>query len=398
MIQGEGRGGPLGVIEKGALMCLGGKIAWIGRESDLSQTAGGESILDAGGGVVMPGLIDCHTHIVHAGFRQEEFNSRSQGRSYQEIAAAGGGIMSTVRATRAASFDSLLASARERMREAFSRGITTIEIKTGYGLDTDTEAKMIDVIGALSKAGPLNVEGTFLGAHVVPAEYGSKRGGYMRLVIDKMLPAAAKSGVITACDVFVEEGAFSADEAKEISLEAKKLGLKIHLHVDQFSDVRGGDLAAEIGALSADHLDCTSENGMLAMKKSGVVGVILPGPSFFAGRGKYPDARKMLGLGLKVAIATDYNSGTNPSLDLWMAATIAVTQMGMTCDEALMAITKNAAGALGFSDRGAISQGMRADLIILGAPDEHFPLYRYGRNCVRETIIGGSVVNPQGGR
>lgn len=392
MNPGAGREGALGVIEKAAVCARDGKIVWLGRANELLKDMACDEELDAEGAVVLPGLVDCHTHIVHAGFRQGEFSLRSQGKTYQDIAKAGGGIISTVRATRAASLNELLDTARGRAMEALLNGTTTVEIKTGYGLDVETETKMVEVIRALGGAGTVSIAGTFLGAHIVPPEYTTKRTDYIRLVIECMLPSVAKSGVITACDVFVEEGAFTKDEARVIAGAAKKLGLGLHLHVDQFSDSGGGGLSSELGALSADHLDYTSEKGMRAMAEAGVTAVILPGASFFAGRGRYPSARKMIDLNLKVAIATDYNPGTNPSLDLFLTATIAVTQMGLTCDEALLGVTKNAATALGLKDRGVIANGARADIIILDAPDEYFPIYRYGKNCVREVIINGRVI------
>lgn len=391
MVPGEGRSGLLGVVERAALRVRAGNVVWAGRQADLPAVQSREEVLDASGGVVIPGLVDCHTHLVHGGWRQNEFDQRSRAATYQEIAAAGGGILSTVRATRAAPFEELCASALARADEALSLGTTLIEIKTGYGLDAASESKTIDVIRALAERDAIGVCGTTLAAHVVPAEYRDRRGEYVRLVIEETLPQAARSGIVSACDVFVEEGAFTPEEARAIVRAAKALGLAVHLHVDQFCDGGGGRLAAELSALSADHLDYVSEEGVLAMRDVGVVGVVLPGASFFAGRGHYPDARRMIDLGLTVAIATDYNPGTNPSLNLMLAATIAVTQMGMGCDEAWLAITRHAARALGRFDCGVIAPGKRADLVVLDAPDEYFPLYRYGKNCVAKTIVGGVV-------
>ncbi|MFA4874699.1 MAG: imidazolonepropionase [bacterium] len=385
----DGREGRLGVIEDAAVRIEGDRIAWLGRAAELPLVQGPEQVIDAAGCVVMPGLVDCHTHLVHAGFRQNEFNLRSQGKSYQEIAAAGGGIMSTVAATRAASAEELLESASMRACAALSHGVTTIEIKTGYGLEVKTEAKMADVISRLRKNTPQTILGTQLGAHVVPPEYRDRRSEYLQMVIGVMMPNAARSGAVSACDAFVEEGAFTKDEARAVAGAGKILGLALHLHADQFTSSGGGELAAEMGALSADHLDEITDKGISAMASKGVVGVVLPGASFFAGRGHYPDARKMIDLGLTVAMATDYNPGTNPSLDPWMSASIGITQMGLSCDEALAAITRNAAAALGLSDRGRIAAGLRADLVLLDAPDEYFPLYRYGMNFVKQVIIGG---------
>jgi imidazolonepropionase len=381
----SGRKGPLGVIERAALRIDDGLIAWVGSETECPKFDG--EVLDAHTNIVMPGLVDCHTHLVHAGSRQGEFKLRSEGKSYQGIAAAGGGIMSTVRATRDASREKLLAEAGARIENMLSRGVTTVEIKTGYGLTLEDEMKMAEVIGELAKKYPADIRGTFLGAHVVPAEYRGNREEYIRIVMEEMLPAI--SGLVSACDVFVEEGAYTRDEAIAICTKAKEFGLAIHLHVDQFSDGGGGKLAAEVGALSASHLDYSDGVGMRAMADAGVVAVLLPGASFFTGGGRYPDARKMIGCGVTTAISTDYNPGTTPSLDPLMNASIAVTQMGMTCDEALLGITKNAALALGLSDRGTIEVGQRADLAMFDAPDEYYLLYRYGENCLAGVMIGG---------
>ena len=392
MEPGPGREGPLGVIERAAVRVQGDFIAWVGRQQDLPSAKGAEEVIDAGGGVCLPGLIDCHTHIVHAGSRQQEFKLRSEGKSYQEIAAAGGGIMSTVRATRNATVDELYHVAAHRADEMLGRGITTVEIKTGYGLEPAAEMKMVEVIRRLARNHPIGTFGTFLGAHVVPVEYQGRREEYLRLVIDQMLPQAAASEVISGCDIFVEKIAFSLDEAREIALAAQALGLGLHLHVDQFGDDGGGQLACELSAQSASHLDYTNEKGLRAMAEKSVVAVALPGASFFTGGGHYPDVRKMIDTDLAVAVSTDYNPGTSPSLDLMFNASIAITQMGMTCDEVLTGITKHAAAALGLSDRGVVTKGRRADVVIFDAPDEYYPLYRYGVNCTKGVIVGGQLV------
>jgi imidazolonepropionase len=388
----SGRQGVLGVIEDAAILIEGGRIAWVGSKEDIPAEAKGADAIDARGLVVMPGIVDCHTHIVHAGFRQDEFNLRTQGKTYQEIAKAGGGIVSTVRTTREAGEDDLFKSAAFRIGESITHGVTALEIKTGYGLDYDSEIKIAKTIDTLSRTSPVQVFGTFLGAHVVPPEYKDKREEYVNLVVDRMIRDVARIDAITACDVFVEEGAYSAEEARRIAKAARAVGLGIHLHVDQFTDVGGGELAAELQALSADHLDRLSDKGIDAMAKAGVVGVVLPGASLFAGGGRFPNARRMIDRGLKVAIATDYNPGSNPSLDPWLMATIAATQMGMSCDEALLAMTRHAAAALGLTDAGKLAQGHRADLTFIDAPDEHFPIYRYGTNFVQAVMAGGEFI------
>ena len=391
MEPGPGREGALGVIADAALLLEGGRIAWLGEAGAFPAGVAADREMDASGRAVLPGLIDCHTHLVHAGTRQHEFHLRSQGKSYQEIAAAGGGIAATVAATRQASPGELFNLARGRAMEALGRGVTTIEVKTGYGLDEKTEAKMVEVIHRLRQELPLRILGTVL-AHIVPQEFRERRVEYLQLWLGKMLVAAARSGAIEACDAFVEEGAFTGNEARAVIGAGKVLGLSGHLHVDQFHDNGGASLAAELKVLSADHLDHASEKGMKAMAAAGVVGVVLPGASLFAGKGRYPDARRMIDHGVRLAISTDYNPGTCPSLDLWLMATIAVTQMGMTCDEALLGITRNAALALGLRDEGRIAVGAPADLVILDADDEHLPLYRFGTNLVHQVIAAGEIV------
>ncbi len=390
MVPGKDREGPLGVIADAAVLCEGDRIAWVGPQSEVPE--GDHRRFDTGRAIVLPGLIDCHTHLVHGGSRQKEFKQRSEGMSYQQIAADGGGILSTVRATRSAPREELERSAFARLDEVLARGVTTLEIKTGYGLDAETEAKMIDVIVRLSEAHAISVLGTFLGAHVVPVEYQENRAGYIRMLIEQMIPAATITDVMAGCDIFVEEGAFTVDEARQIAEAAHRENLALHLHVDQFGDGGGARLAAELGAANASHLDYTGEAGMRAMQESGVVPVLLPGASFFTGGGHYPDARRMCEMPLPIAIATDYNPGTTPSLDLMLNASIAVTQMKMTCDEALRAITCHAAQALGLSDRGAIDVGLRADFACFDAPDEYYPLYRYGMNTCSGVVIGGRKV------
>ncbi len=391
MEPGPGREGALGVIAGAALLIEGGRIAWLGRAAEFPSGVEVDREIDAGGRAVLPGLVDCHTHLVHAGTRQHELNLRSQGKSYQEIAAAGGGIASTVAATRKATAEELFGSARTRAMEALGRGITTIEVKTGYGLDAQSEAKMVEVIGRLRDELPVRILGTML-AHIVPQEFCERRTEYLQLWLGKMLVAAARSGVVEACDCFVEEGAFTKNEARAVIGAGKVLGLSGHLHVDQFRDGGGASLAAELRVLSADHLDHASEKGMKAMAAAGVVGVVLPGASLFAGKGRYPDARRMIDHGVRVAISTDHNPGTSPTLDLWLMATIAAAQMGMTCDEALLGITRNAALALGLPDEGRIAVGAPADLIILDADDEHLPLYRFGTNLVHQVFTAGEPV------
>jgi len=338
-------------------------------------------------------IIDCHTHIVHGGSRQNEFNLRSQGKKYWEIAKEGGGIMSTVQATRKSSEDELYASAFARAYEALSFGTTSLEVKSGYGLDVEAELKILRVCKKLSQNHALDFYSTFLGAHVVPEEFYNNREEYIDLVINEMLPKVVKENLCQFCDIFFEDGAFSVEEARKIAIFAKDNGLAIRLHVGQFKDLGGAELAAELKAYSADHLDYISEQGVEAMRTANVVATVLPGASYFVGGHHYPPARKMIDNGLKVAIATDYNPGTNPCLNLLLTGNIAATQMNMTLSEVWKGITINAAASLGIDSLcGSIEIGKKADLVVFDAPDEFYPLYRYDKNLVRIVIKNGEIV------
>jgi imidazolonepropionase len=401
MEPGRDRDGPIGVIEDAAVLVKDGNISWFGSRHDWlkfrnngkkSNTSLEE--FDAKGGVATPGLIDCHTHLVHAGYRQNEFLLRSEGKTYLDIAKAGGGIMSSVQATRSVSFEDLYRLSNERADEAFGLGTLAMEVKTGYGLDLPTELKMLDVIRTLNDKHPIYFYATFLGAHVVPAEFKNHRDDYLRLIIDKMLPVVAQDRFCSSCDIFVEEGAFTPDEARAIAKAAQKHHMAIRLHADQFQDGGGGELAAELKALSADHLDYISDKGIRALKRAGVVAVVLPGATFFTGDKNHAPARKMIDKGVKVAIATDYNPGTNPCINLMLTATIAVTQLGLTLDEAWKGITIHPAAALGIeNEAGSIAIGKRADLVLFDAHDEYYPLYRYGKNCIDALVINGAIHN-----
>ena len=387
----EGGQGDIHAIPGAAVAWEGDTIQWVGPESALPVGyARGES-LDAGGRLVVPGLVDCHTHLAFGGWRADEFEQRLQGASYLDIARAGGGIMSTVRATRAATDQDLLTRATAALEGMRRLGVTTVECKSGYGLDLDTELRLLRVYRALAAAQPSRLVPTFLGAHVVPAEHRADRTAYLRLLLDEMIPAVAAAGLARCCDVFVEDAAFSVDEAREIFLAGKAHGLAPKLHADQLTSGGGAELAAEVGALSADHLECASDAGIAAMAAAGVVAVSLPIATLYLRQQPIP-ARKFIAAGVPVAVATDFNPGSAPSWDLPLAMMLACHLQRMTPAEALKGATSIAAKAVGLAGQaGEVSVGCRADLAVIDSPDVNHWLYHYRPNACVLTIAAGRV-------
>lgn len=386
--------GELGVITDASCLIKQGRIEWIGKNGEAPELADYlVQELDVSGATVMPGLVDCHTHLVHAGSRQNEMVMRARGATYEEIAEKGGGILSTVKATRAANFEELCKSSFRRANESLRRGTTTIEVKSGYGLDLETELKMLNVVKWLNANHHASFIPTFMGAHTLPSEYKSDRKKYVDLVVNEMIPAVVKDGLAEFCDVFVEKIAFTIDEARIILDAAKDAGMKLKIHVDQLTFCGGAELAAEVGAISAEHLDHVSKAGIRALSEASVTAVMIPGSTFFLGSQKYAPARDLIDAGVTVAIATDYNPGTTPVTDLFLMATIAVSYMRLTMEEAIKGITVNAAKALGLTDgQGTVTVGGVGDLIVLDAPDEYFPLYRYGTSSMKYVIKEGKIV------
>jgi imidazolonepropionase len=389
----EGGQGEIHLIPDAALVWEGDTIQWVGPRRELSPQHGKAQPVDAGGGLVIPGLIDCHTHLAFAGWRAEEFEQRIQGRSYLEIAEAGGGIAQTVRLTRRASEEDLVARCMAFLGEMRDLGVSTVECKSGYGLDAESELKLLRVYRRLSETQPVRLVPTFLGAHIIPAEYRRNRGAYVDLLVNELIPAVARDRLAVACDVFVEESAFTVEEARRILLAARGVGLATRMHADQLTSGGGAELAAEVGARSADHLECASDRGIAAMAAAGVVAVSLPLATMYLGQPPMP-ARRFIESGVPVAVATDFNPGSAPSFHLPLALTLACTFQRMTPTEALKGATCIAARALGLEDRlGSLEPGKAADFAAIDATDVNQWVYHFRANACRLSVIRGQVVS-----
>jgi imidazolonepropionase len=392
--------------------CWEGRIVGVGPRSALESALAADGYqlgrfarLDAGGGCVTPGLIDPHTHLVFAGSREAEWMMRQRGAGYLEILEAGGGILSTVEATRAASLDALLAHGRRWLDEMLSHGVTTIEAKSGYGLDLETEIRLLEVAYRLGVEGPIDVVPTFLGAHAVPAEFRSRPDGteaYVRSVIEDQLPGVAAHGRARFCDVFCEQGVFSADQSRRILTAAAGYGMAPRLHADELAPSGGAELAAELGAASADHLATPSEAGIDALAAAAsqgrpVVATILPATTWFLMKDHGAPARTFIDRGVPVALGTDFNPGTSPLASLPMAMTVACIELGMTPDEALSAVTINAARAVGLDEEiGSLEPGKSADLVIWRVPSSAQIPYWPAADLARTVIKRGRVVLDRG--
>lgn len=388
--------GPLGIIRDGAMAVAGERILWVGRARELRRAVaveGGTRLLEAHGGTVCPGFVDSHTHLLFAGSREAEFAARSRGASYQESAAAGGGIQSTVRATREASPEELFRLAWDRLAACLCHGSTTVEVKSGYGLTPESELTCLRVIRRLAEAHPADVVATFLGAHALPPEFASRRAAYVACVVEEMLPAVAAGGLAEFCDVFCEEGYFTPAESERILRAARDRGLRAKIHADEFGASGGAEVAAAVGAVSADHLLCVTEDGIRALKAAGVVATLLPGTASFLGLGRYAPARAMLAAGLTVALATDFNPGTCMTESMPLIMNLACTQMKMSPEEALQAATVGGAAALARAATvGSLRPGKQADFLVLDCPNSLHLAYHFGVNPVRTVVKRGRVV------
>lgn len=378
------------------ILCRDGRIAFVGSASERLRLWGDlpeVRRLDGRRGTAVPGFVDAHTHLPWAGSREDEFVQRLAGRSYQEIAAAGGGILSTVRATRQADGAALVDLALGRLAWMLSCGTTTAEAKSGYGLSLGDELKQLEAIRAAAAAQPVELVPTLLAAHEVPAEYRSRRDAYLDLVCDEIVPAAAERGLATFCDVFCENGVFSAAESRRVLEAGRRHGLLPRLHADEFADSGGAALAAELGALSADHLMAVSPAGIDALAAAGVTALLLPGTSFFLAKRIYAPARRLIAAGVPVALGTDCNPGSSYTESLPTIAQLAVFELGLTIEEALTAVTLNPACTLGLGGEvGSLEAGKRADIVVLDAPNLLHLAYHYGVNPVRSVVKTGQEV------
>ena len=386
----EGRLG-VGVVESGAVAAREGRIAFVGREDELPATwRVSARLVDCEGRWITPALIDCHTHLVYGGDRAHEFELRLAGASYEQIAREGGGILSTVRATRAASEDELSRSALRRLDALIAEGVGTVEVKSGYGLDLATERKSLTVARRLAKQRHVAIRATFLGAHALPPEFSDKRDVYVAYVADTMIPKLAGEGLIDAVDGFCERIAFTPDEIGRVFAAARRAGLPVKLHADQLSNSGGAALAAEFSALSADHLEYADEDGLAAMAKMGVVAVLLPGAYYVLKERHAPPVELMRKYRLPMAVATDSNPGTSPMTSLLLALNMAATLFGLTVEECLAGATRNAARALGLAqEAGTLEVGKWADLAIWDIDRPAELVYRLGFNPLHQRVWRG---------
>jgi imidazolonepropionase len=383
----------LAIVNGGALLARDGLIVAVGAASEVEMQAGPDALrIDARNSVVMPGFVDAHTHPVFAGTRQDEYEMRAAGLTYQQIAAQGGGILSTVRKTRAASEEELFEMALPRVGWLLEHGTTTIEAKSGYGLTLEDELKILRVVQRLNTETPLELIPTVLGAHEIPDEYRGAREDYIRLVTNEMLPRAAAEGLARYCDVFCESHVFTVDESRRVLARAKELGLGVRLHAEQLSLSGGARLAAELGAATADHLEWIDSQGIIGLAREGVIAVLLPGAVFNLGLTRYAPARTMIEAGLPVVVATDFNPGSSPTPSMQMILSIACTQMRMTPAEAITAATINAAYSLGCGGRlGSLEAGKQADLVVFDCGDYRQIPYFFGVNHAMVVIKSGRI-------
>ena len=384
----------LASIKDGAVAIQDGTIVDVGKSRSILKEHGsrGTTKIDASGKVVMPGFVDPHTHLVFAGSREFEIGLKAKGKTYMQILQEGGGIYRTVRDTRAASADELYREGSRRLKSMLSHGSTTVEAKSGYGLDKEVELRMLETVRMLDRDSPVTLVPTYLGAHAVPPEYKDKADDYVDFIVNEVLPEISKRQLAEFCDVFCEKGVFSVDQSRRVLLAAKSLGMKLKLHADELQRTGGAELAAELRVTSADHLAHPSDDGLVAMASKDVVGVLLPATPYASMSGDYADGRRLIDVGVPVALGTDFNPNCwNESMQFTIS--LACFKMRMTPEEAITAATMNAAAALGIERKvGSIEQGKRGDLIVLDVPShEHVP-YRFGTNLCSTVVKEGRIV------
>ncbi len=383
---------PYGAIENGVLAVKDGLIAFIGSRSDLPPfDALATPLYDVQGRWLLPGFIDCHTHLIYGGNRTNEFEMRLNGANYQDIAAAGGGIKATVAATRAASHEQLFVLAKDRLNSLLAQGVTTVEIKSGYGLDFANEQKILEVAAELDKHHPATVLKTFLGAHALPVDYANDADGYITAVC-QMLPKLHALDLVDAVDVFCEGIGFNLKQTRQVFATAKALGLPVKAHAEQLSNLGGSALVAEFNGLSADHIEFLDEAGVAAMAKAGTVAVLLPGAFYFLRETQLPPIAMLRQYGVPMAVATDLNPGTSPLCSLPLMLNMACTLFRLTPEEALLGITRHAALALGLTDRGTLAVGQKADFGCYAISKPAELCYQFGVNPLRQLIISGQVI------
>ncbi len=383
-------GAPYGLVRDGAIAIDGARIAWLGPKHKVPEDYAAWPRESASGALVTPALIDCHTHLVHGGNRASEWERRLQGESYAAIARSGGGILSTVAATRAASEDGLVASARKRLDDFTAQGLGTIEIKSGYGLDLENERKMLRAARRLGRESGVTVKTSFLGAHALPPEYAGRKDAYIRVITEEMLPAIAEEGLADYCDGFCETIAFSPADMRTVFEAARALGLGLRLHAEQLSNSGGAQMAAEMGALSCDHLEYLDADGIRAMARAGTRAVLLPGAFYFLREQRKPPVQALRDAGVGMALASDCNPGSSPLTSLLLAMNLGCTLFGLTPEEALAGITREAAAALGLeADRGTLGAGKIADLALWDVDHPAQLAYALGANPHRSQIRAG---------
>lgn len=385
----------IGLINNGIIAINDDKIIYVG-DSLPSKIELDENtiIIDGRGKTVTPGLIDSHTHIVHGGSRENELSMKLKGISYLDILAAGGGIHSTVKATKQASFEELYNKATKSLDTMLRYGITTVEGKSGYGIDDfDTEVKQLEVAKKLNEEHPIDVVSTFMGAHAIPEEYKENPDKFVEIIIEEMLPIIVEKDLATFCDVFCEEGVFTIEQSRKILLGAKKLGMGLKIHADEIKPLGGAELAAELGCISADHLVAASDGGIKQMAERGVIANLLPGTSFNLQTGKFANARKMVELGVPIAISTDYNPGSCPTENLQLIMSFASLIMKLTPEEVITGVTINGAASLGIEEsHGSLQEGKKADIVIFDSPNLEYIIYHFGINHTHSVIKNGKIV------